>query len=133
MITENIAIYASAHDEAAEKEARLRGQIRAAWRAHSPARNSTAAQHAAMALLLGIPLDKAFSPITNAAKLSNGANPNQGRDTAVAVALSGNGNAWAPFASLLEGATSKERWGGLIYDMASHPLLARAINAGKQS
>lgn len=133
MNTQTIAIIAPsvAIDEAAEANARQRGQIRAAWRQHAAARQSTAAQHAALALLLGISLDRAFTPITNPVKLANGMSPSAGRDTAVAQALSGSAEAWAPFAALLQGAASKEQWNRRYYDMASHALLRKAAETAK--
>lgn len=111
-------------------EAILRGRIRAVWRIHAAKRNATAAQHAAYALLLGMPLEKAFTPITNAKKLANGMDANQGRDIAVSAALAGSLSTWSPFESLLEEAKLKEKWGHKSYDMSSHPLLERASKAG---
>jgi hypothetical protein len=132
-IENNIAIYASV--SAVENEAAItRGKIRAAWRKLAATRSATASQHAALALLLGIPLDKAFTPITNPTKLAHGQSPNQGRDQAVATALSGHGATWAPWIDLLPGAKLVEnRWGGGSYDMTSHELLRSATAAGQAS
>lgn len=100
-----------------------RAALSAAWKAYANQRQTTAAQHAIFTLLSGRSLDRAFTPITNPVKLANGMQPNQGRDTAIASALSGEASQWEPFASLLEGAKVQERWSRRYYDMTSHPLL----------
>lgn len=99
---------------------------RQAWRQHANTRTATAAQHAAFGLLLGRNIDAMFTPIRNATKLANGGHPNEGRDTAIAMALSGDAKVWAPWAHLLESATLQEKWGRKYYDMASHPSLVQA-------
>lgn len=112
-----------------DQQALLRGRIKQAWRVHASTRTGTAAQHAARALLLGRPLDRAFTPITNVVKLANGMDPHHGRNQALLQAVSGEASVWQPFAHLLEGATIKEQWGRRYYDMASHPLLKQAAEA----
>ena len=111
-----------------------RHAIKAAWSGHARARNATAAQHAALAVLLDIPLDKAFTPITNQRKLANGARPHQGRDLALSRALSGDASAWSPWVGLIAPLEpAAQRWGGAYYDLDAHPFFLPAKLAKAQA
>ena len=102
-------------------------QAKAAWRAwlakgHKPC----AAQMAIYAFLRGAAIEKAFTPISNGNKLSNGQRPWQGRDAALWQASQLRHAEWAPFADMLEGAKSEDlRWpqGAKGYVAGSYPLL----------
>lgn len=99
--------------------------LRKAWKQIANQRQATAAQHAIFTVLSGRSLDRAFTPITNPVKLANGMTPSQGREQALAEAMTGSAKAWAPFAELLEGATLNERWARRYYDMDSHEWLRK--------
>ena len=102
-------------------------QAKAAWRAwlakgHKPC----AAQMAIYAFLRGAAIEKAFTPISNGNKLSNGQRPWQGRDAALWQASQLRHAEWAPFSDMLEGAKSEDlRWpqGAKGYVAGSYPLL----------
>lgn len=118
-------------------------QAKAAWRAWlAQGGQPSAAQLAIYAFLRGAAIEKAFAPITNPNKLSNGQSRWQGRDAALQLALQRRHQEWAPFATMLEGAQSEElRWpqGAKAYVAGSHPLLdafkqeAEAIRARKDA
>ncbi|MEX3984113.1 hypothetical protein AB4Y45_34735 [Paraburkholderia sp. EG287A] len=58
--------------------------FRAAFRRLANARKLTAQHMALHAIIMGKPLNRAFSPITNATKLANGRNPWDGAASAIA-------------------------------------------------
>ena len=116
-----------------EEAAHLRHAIKQAWKEHAKTRTATAAQHAALGLLLGRDLNRMFTPITNSIKLAHGAYAHEGRDTAIAYAVEGHEGTWAPFAALLEGAQKEEKWGRTRYLMHTHPLLAQAVVHGAKT
>jgi hypothetical protein len=63
--------------------------FRAAFRSLARARKLTAQHMALHAIIMGKPLNRTFSPITNATKLANGQNPWDGAASAVAGLVHG--------------------------------------------
>lgn len=55
----------------------------AAWRAHAAAKKNSASDHLLLAILRGKDPLRAFSPVTNATKLSNGQSAHEGLERAI--------------------------------------------------
>lgn len=95
--------------------------IRAAWKTVARAKEATAAQHAVYTLLRGASLDRAFTDIRNANKItSNANNPQYRRELAVRSAVRGDLEAYGPWAKML--AKLPKNRGGWAYEGA-HPIL----------
>lgn len=102
-------------------EPELFAQLSAAWKAAAKAKSIDAASIAAWAIIRGADPKKGFTPITNPAKLANGAQPWAARDGALSCCGRLGCAALAPWAALLaeQGASSNGwQWSG------THPLLA---------
>lgn len=102
-------------------------QIKAAWRVAAHAKQGTAAQHAAYALLRGRSLDETFAPLVNPNKIANaGGDPLRARHEAENAARRLSVHALAPWADALKDVPVSF---GCYKPTAPHPLLDRLTAA----
>lgn len=115
--------FVSSQPRASEADIALSRSLKHAWKAYIEENHATAAQHATYALLRGKSLDKTFTPLRRPGKIqAAGGVADQARQFAEASARRHSLAAFAPFASLLEGAPVKS---GRYQDPSAHPLLSR--------
>ena len=81
----------------------FRHHVRQLWRQSCKVKSHSAAEHAAYALLLDLPVDAMFPPLTRPSKIQGYANGNAhvARDEAIRIAQAGLMSAWTPWKEAL--------------------------------